>query len=222
MVMSFAQFTGQDSLRGIDATLVALSSKLYTSGIKYIQRSTLAHINGTKDNMKYEVAEEHPVDKSTGVVSDSTIRLTGLKTSRWYPDILRMVVYEDYATGNVYRFLTNDFTHSYLTIAELYRERWQVECFFKWIKQHLNIKAFYGTSQNAVYSQIWIAICDYLLLAIARKMFHIDQELYILSSVVGKVLFERKPLGELFIKPKHPMSGSNSDQLNLWGSFFGQ
>ncbi len=94
--------------------------------------------------MKYEVVEEHPVDKSTGVVSDSTIRLTGLKTSRWYPDTLRMVVYEDYATGNVYRCLTNDFTHSYLTIAELYRERWQVECFFKWIKQHLNIKAFYG------------------------------------------------------------------------------
>ena len=350
MVMSFAQFTSQDSLRSIDATLVALSSKLYSSGIKYIQRSTLAHINGTKDwriyhdfgqiliaqarhlyrkepsrldvdgivfafdsstmklclqlcpwarlhhdkggvkmhtlldlrgsiptfiylteaavhdskamslvpvepgnyylmdkgyvdfkqlflhfhrqraffvtrakdNMKYEVMEEHPVDKSTGVVSDSTIRLTGLKTSRWYPDTLRMVVYEDYATGNVYRFLTNDFTHSYLTIAELYRERWQVECFFKWIKQHLNIKAFYGTSQNAVYSQIWIAICDYLLLAIARKMFHIDQELYILSSVVGKVLFERKPLGELFIKPKRPMNDSDSDQLNLWGNFFGQ
>lgn len=350
MVMSFAQFTGQDSLRSIDATLVALSFKLYSSGIKYIQRSTLAHINGTKDwriyhdfgqiliaqarylyrhepsrldvdgivyafdsstmklclqlcpwarlhhdkggvkmhtlldlrgtiptfiylteaavhdskamslvpvepgnyylmdkgyvdfkqlflhfhrqraffvtrakdNMKYEVVEEYPVDKSTGVVSDSTIRLTGLKTSRWYPDTLRMVVYEDYATGNVYRFLTNDFTHSYLTIAELYRERWQVECFFKWIKQHLNIKAFYGTSQNAVYSQIWIAICDYLLLAIARKMFHIDQELYILSSVVGKVLFERKPLGELFIKPKRPMNDSDSDQLNLWGNFFGQ
>jgi IS4 transposase len=163
--------------------------------------------------MKYEVVEEHPVDKSTGVISDSTIRLTGLKTSRWYPDTLRIVVYEDYATGIVYRFLT---------IAELYRERWHVECFFKWIKQHLHIQSFYGTSQNAVYSQIWIAICDYLLLAIARKMFHIDQELYILSSFVGKVLFERKPLSELFIKPKRPMNDSDSDQLNLWGNFFGQ
>ena len=188
----------------------------------HFHRQRAFFVTRAKDNMKYEVVEEHPVDKSTGVVSDSTIRLTGLKTSRWYPDTLRMVVYEDYATGNVYRFLTNDFTHSYLTIAELYRERWQVECFFKWIKQHLNIKAFYGTSQNAVYSQIWIAICDYLLLAIARKMFHIDQELYILSSVVGKVLFERKPLGELFIKPKRPMNDSDSDQLNLWGNFFGQ
>ena len=80
--------------------------------------------------MKYEVLEERPVDKQTGVVSDAIIRLTGQKTSQWYPDTLLMVIYEDYATGNIYRFLGNDFTHSYLTIAELYRERWQVECFF--------------------------------------------------------------------------------------------
>ncbi len=81
--------------------------------------------------MKYAAIEEIPVDTQTGVISDSVIRLTGPKTSKWYPDTLRMVVYEDYATGYVYRFLTNDFTHSYLTIAELYRERWQVECLFK-------------------------------------------------------------------------------------------
>ena len=80
--------------------------------------------------MKYAAIEEIPVDTQTGVISDSVIRLTGPKTSKWYPDTLRMVVYEDYATGYVYRFLTNDFTHSYLTIAELYRERWQVECLF--------------------------------------------------------------------------------------------
>ena len=108
--------------------------------------------------MKYEVVEERPVDKQTGVTNDTIIRLTGSRTSKWYPDTLRMVVYEDYATGNVYRFLINDFTHSYLTIAELYRESWQVECFFKWIKQRLHINSFYGTSQNAVFSQIWIAI----------------------------------------------------------------
>ena len=135
---------------------------------------------------------------------------------------LRMVVYEDYATGNVYRFLTNDFNHSYLTIAELYRERWQVECFFKWIKQRLHIKSFYGTSLNAVFSQIWIAICDYLLLAIAKKAYHIDQELYILSAAVGKVLFERKPLGELFVKPKSLQNYPNDGQLTLWENFFGQ
>lgn len=172
--------------------------------------------------MKYEVVEERLVDKHTGVISDSVIRLTGPRTSKWYPETLRMVVYEDYATGNVYRFLTNDFTHSYLTIAELYRERWQVECFFKWIKQRLHIKSFYGTSQNAVFSQIWIAICDYLLLAIAKKVYHVDQDLYILSSAIGKVLFERKPLGELFVKPKRPMKNSDDDQLTLWENFFGQ
>lgn len=92
----------------------------------HFHRQRAFFVTRAKDNMKHEVVGEHPVDKSTGVISDSTIRLTGLKTSRWYPDTLRMVVYEDYATGNVYRFLTNDFTHSYLTIAELYRERWQV------------------------------------------------------------------------------------------------
>ena len=179
-------------------------------------------VTRAKDNMKYEVLEERPVDKQTGVVSDSTIRLTGQKTSQWYPDTLRMVIYEDYATGNIYRFLSNDFTHSYLTIAELYRERWQVECFFKWVKQRLHIKSFYGTSQNAVFSQIWIAICDYLLLAIAKKVYHIDQNLYILSAAIGKVLFERKPLGELFVKPKRPQNDSDDGQLTLWENFFGQ
>ena len=118
--------------------------------------------------------------------------------------------------------MTNDFTHSYLTIAELYRERWQVECFFKWIKQRLHIKSFYGTSKNAVFSQIWIAICDYLLLAIAKKVYHVDQDFYILSAAIGKVLFERKPLGELFVKPKRLQNDSDDGQLTLWENFFGQ
>ena len=172
--------------------------------------------------MKYEVVEERPVDKQTGVISDTIIRLTGPKTSKWYPETLRMVVYEDYATNNVYRFLTNDFTHSYLTIAELYRERWQVECFFKWTKQRLRITSFYGTSENAVFSQIWIAICDYLLLAIVKNVYHVNQELYILSSAVGSVIFERKPLGELFVKPKRPLDCSDYGQMTLWENFFGQ
>ena len=152
----------------------------------------------------------------------SFAQFTDQVSLRSIADTLRMVIYEDYATGNVYRFLSNDFTHSYLTIAELYRERWQVECFFKWIKQRLHIKSFYGTSQNAVFSQIWIAICDYLLLAIAKKVYHIDQNLYILSAAIGKVLFERKPLGELFVKPKRPQNDSDDGQLTLWENFFGQ
>lgn len=94
--------------------------------------------------------------------------------------------------------------------------------FFKWIKQRLHIKSFYGTSQNAVFSQIWIAICDYLLLAIAKKVYHVDQDLYILSAAIGKVLFERKPLAELFVKPKRPQKEYGYGQLTLWENFFGQ
>ena len=126
------------------------------------------------------------------------------------------------ATSNIYRFLINDFTLSYLTIVELNRERQQVECFFKWIKQLLHIKSFYKTSQNSVFSQIGVAICDYLLLAIAKKAYHIDQKLYILSSAIGKgkVLFERRPLGEPFIKPNRPQNDSDGGQLILWENFF--
>lgn len=94
--------------------------------------------------------------------------------------------------------------------------------FLQMDKAAVHIKSFYGTSQNAVFSQIWIAICDYLLLAIAKKVYHVDQDLYILSSAIGKVLFERKPLGELFVKPKRPMKYSDDGQLTLWENFFGQ
>ena len=109
-----------------------------------------------------------------------------------------LVTYEDYDTNNVYQFLTNNFTHEAITIAELYRERWNVELFFKWIKQHLHIKSFFGTNQNAIFTQIWIAVCDYLLLLIARKVYHINQELYIFSKAIGLVLFEVIPLADLF------------------------
>jgi transposase len=111
-----------------------------------------------------------------------------------------MVVYEDFATGVVYRFLTNNFELPAITIAELYRERWSVELFFKWIKQHLKIKSFYGTSRNAVYSQIWIAICTFLLIAIAKKKYKIEQSLYAFSQTLGLTIFEKMPVNEIFIK----------------------
>ena len=111
--------------------------------------------------------------------------------------MMRMVVYEDFATNNVYRFLTNNFIIEALTVAELYRECWQIELFFKWIKQHLHVKSFFGTTKNAVFAQIWIAVCDYLLLVIAKKLFHIEQNLYIFSQAIGLVLFEKMPVSEL-------------------------
>lgn len=136
---------------------------------KLITKKNAFFVTRAKDNMLCEVVSEAEVDKSTGIISDERIKLTGLHTAKWYPEELRMVTYEDYATSKVYRFLTNNMEYEALTISELYRERWNVELYFKWIKQHLHIKSFYGTSENAIYLQIWIAICTYLLLAYAKK-----------------------------------------------------
>ena len=139
-----------------------------------------------------------PVEKYTGVISDEKIRLTGVKSKKDYPCDLRLVTYEDFTDGTVYRFLTDIFSFEALTIVELYRERWQVELFFKWIKQHLHIKSFYGTSQNAVYTQIWIAVCAFLLLALAKKKNFIEQSLYLMSQIVSTMMFEKINLHSLF------------------------
>ncbi len=130
--------------------------------------------------------------------------------------MLRLVTYEDFAQNVVYRFLTNDFILPAITIAELTRECWTIETFLKWIKQHLHIKAFYGRSQNAVFTQIWIANCEYLLLIIALKMYHIEQNLYIFSNGIGQVLFERTPLNELFNKTIINQNPEDDRQFSLW------
>lgn len=158
-------------------------------------------VTRAKDNMVFKVVRENQVDQQTGVISDQYIKLTGYKVSKEYPENIRMIVYEDFSTGVVYRFLTNNFEFPSITIAELYRERWSVELFFKWIKQHLRIKSFYGTSRNAVYAQIWIAICTYLLIAIAKKRYRIEQSLYTFSQTLGLTLFEKMPINEIFNKP---------------------
>lgn len=183
---------------------------------RLFQQQKAYFVTRAKDNMKYSVFKAREVDKQIGVISDESISLTGLFSAKKYPDLLRMVVYEDFAQNVVYRFLTNDFTLEAITIAELYRERWTIETFFKWIKQHLHIKTFYGTSQNAVFTQIWIAICDYLLLIIALKMYHIEQNLYMFSNVIGQVLFERTPLNELFDKTIINQNPEDDRQLSLW------
>ncbi len=167
---------------------------------KLITKKNAFFVTRAKDNMLFEVVSEAEVDKSTGIISDERIKLTGLHTAKWYPEELRMVTYEDYATSKVYRFLTNNMEYEALTISELYRERWNVELYFKWIKQHLHIKSFYGTSENAIYLQIWIAICTYLLLAYAKKVMHIDQSLHTISKNVGLFLTDKTPLNELFNK----------------------
>ena len=167
-----------------------------------IHKNGAFFVTRAKDNMQYEIVKSMPVDKQTGVISDEIVRLTKENSKQKYPEEFRMVVYEDFATGNLYRFITNHLGYDALTIAELYRERWNVELFFKWIKQHLHIKSFYGTSENAVYTQIWIAVCAFLLLAIAKKHMHIEEpSLYMISQTIGTMLFERIPIPELFNKP---------------------
>ncbi len=246
MAMSFAQFTDRSGLRDIEATLGLCSQDLYKSELKIIPRSTLAEANAyylmdkgyvkfdalykhfrqkhawfvtrAKDNMRYEVIESRKVDPQAGLISDETIRLTGYQTSRKYPDNLRLVVYEDFRDRMAYRFITNNFTIDALTVAELYRERWQIEL-FKWIKQHLHIKNFYGTTRNAIYTQIWIAICDYLLLIIAKKHYGLKPSLHTISNSIGQILFKRGDIRDFYNKPDAPPVAPEDDtfrQLSLW------
>lgn len=176
-------------------------------------------VTRAKDNMLYDVLESREVDNHAGLISDETIKLKGFYTSQKYPDNLRMVVYEDFRDGRVYRFLTNNFKLDAITIAELYRERWQIEIFFKWIKQHLHIKAFYGTSMNAVFTQIWIAVCDYLLLIIAKKQYGLKPSLHTISNSIGQILFKRGDIRDYYNKPESPLFVPEVDscrQLTLW------
>jgi hypothetical protein len=148
----------------------------------------------TKSNVLLQRRYSHPVDKTTGVRSDHTVILTAIDSVKVYPEQLRRVSYLDVKTGKRFKFLTNNFTLPALTIAQIYKSRWQVELFFKWIKQHLRIKAFYGTSENAVKTQIWIAVSVYVLVAIVRKRVGLDASLYQILQILSLTLFEKTPI----------------------------
>jgi hypothetical protein len=188
--------------------------RLYT----LIHQSKAFFVSRAKDNIQYEAISCSEVDKTAGIISDQIIRLTGYISSRKYPEEFRLVVYEDFETSVIYSFMTNDFNLPSLTIAELYRERWKIELFFKWIKQHLHIKAFYGTSPNAVYCQIWIAICTYLLIAIAKKKLELAISLYTFAQTMGLTLFEKTPIKELFNSKFNFNNLSDESQLSFWNS----
>jgi hypothetical protein len=147
-----------------------------------------------KTNLLSQRRYSHQVDLSTGVRSDQTVILTSMTSASSYPDALRKVSYVDAETGKRLVFLTNNFSLPALTIAALYKQRWQVELFFKWIKQHLRIKAFYGTSENAVKTQIWIAVSVYVLVAIVRKKLELKASLYQILQVLSLTLFEKTPI----------------------------
>jgi len=148
----------------------------------------------TKANVLIQRRYSHAVDKSTGVRSDQTVILTSFESASAYPDALRRVSYFDAETNKRLKFLTNNFVLPALTIAQIYKCRWQVELFFKWIKQHLRIKAFYGTSENAVKTQIWIAVSVYVLVAIVRKKLGLETSLYQTLQILSITLFEKTPI----------------------------
>jgi hypothetical protein len=148
----------------------------------------------TKSNVLLQRRYSHAVDKTTGVRSDHTVILTAINSAQAYPESLRRVSYLDVATRKRFKFLTNNFTLPALTIAQIYKSRWQVELFFKWIKQHLRIKAFYGTSENAVKTQIWIAVSVYVLVAIVRKRMGLEASLYQILQILSLTLFEKTPI----------------------------
>jgi transposase len=148
----------------------------------------------TKENLLLQRRYSNPVDKSTGVRSDQTVILTTINSAKAYPDALRRVSYFDADTDKRLKFLTNNFVLPALTIAQIFKARWQVELFFKWIKQHLRIKAFFGTSENAVKTQIWIAVSVYVLVAIIRKRLGLEASLYQILQILSITLFEKTPI----------------------------
>ena len=154
-----------------------------------------------KSNTRYERRYSQPVDKATGVRCDQTVVLTGEKGRKHYPQPLRRIKYYDSGTDKTFNFLTNHFAVSAPTVAELYRQRWQVELFFKWIKQHLRIKSFFGTSENAVKTQIWIAVTVYVLVAVLRKRLGLSADLYTILQVLSLTLFEKMPVSICFPTP---------------------
>lgn len=148
----------------------------------------------TKENILLQRRYSHPIDKSTGVRSDQTVILTTIASAKAYPDPLRRVSYLDMENQRRLKFLTNNFQLPALMIAQIYKCRWQVELFFKWIKQHLRIKAFYGTSDNAVRTQIWIAVSVYVLVAIIRKRLGLEMSLYQILQIFSITLLEKMPI----------------------------
>ena len=152
----------------------------------------------TKENVLLQRRYSNAVDKTIGVRSDQTVILTAMESVKAYPDPLRRVSYHDADTGKRLKFLTNNFALPALTIAQIYKSRWQVELFFKWIKQHLRIKAFFGTSENAVKTQIWIAVSVYVLVAIVRKRLGLEASLYQILQILSITLFEKLPILQAF------------------------
>jgi len=170
-----------------------------------------------KSNLKFRRIYSHPIDESSGLRCDQSIKLTGFYTAKDYPEMLRRIKHYDSESGRTFVFLTNHFLLPATTIAELYRCRWRVELFFKWIKQHLRIKAFYGTTENAVKTQIWIAVSVYVLVAIIKKRLKLDLSLYTILQILSVTVFNKIPLYQMLIDSDYENQiAINENQLKLF------
>ncbi len=170
-----------------------------------------------KSNLQFRRLYSHSIDKTTGLRCDQTVVLNGFYPSRNYPEKLRRIKYYDEETRKTLVFLTNNFTLPPLTIAQVYQCRWQVELFFKWIKQHLRIKKFFGTTENAVKTQIWIAVSIYVLVAILKKRLHLETSLYTILQILSVTIFERIPILQVFSSNEYrTKAGMFCNQLNLF------
>ncbi len=182
-----------------------------------IQQAGAFFVTRTKSNTNCRRVYSRPVDKTTGLVCDQSVRLANFYAAKDYSDLLRRVRYNDPETGKRFVFLTNMFHVPALTIAMLYRGRWMVELFFKWIKQHLRIKQFFGTSSNAVKTQIWIAVSVYVLVAIVKKHLAPERNLYTLLQILSLSLFEKIPILQAFSQGEYKTENhQNCIQLNLF------
>jgi transposase len=184
-----------------------------------MHQSSAIFVTRSKTNTGLRRLYSHKVDKTTGVRCDQIVVPTGFYAKKDYPDKLRRIKFYDAKQGRLFVFLTNQFTLPALTIAELYRYRWRVEIFFKWIKQHLRIKKFFGTSENAVKTQIWIAISTYVLVAIMKKRMKTDLTLYTILQILSISLFEKKPIYQVLAQSDYNNPITTRDiQLNLFDS----
>jgi len=180
-------------------------------------RAQAFFVTRAKRGFDFKRRYSHPVDKTTGLRCDQTIVLTGFYPAKNYPEALRRIRYYDVETNAKLIFLTNSLDLPALTVAQLYKARWRIELFFKWIKQHLRIKAFYGTSENAVKTQIWIAVSVYVLVAIIKKELGLDQSLYTILQVLSITLFEQTPLLSAFSQTDYKTQiGDSDNQLALF------
>ncbi len=205
--------------------LVPEAGAFYVMDRGYLDFERLAHLDDAgsffvtraKSNLKARRRYSRPVDRSTGLICDQTVLLTGFYSRQGFDRPLRRIKFNDPQTGKRLVFLTNNFALDAPTIAKLYKCRWQVELFFKWIKQHLRIKAFFGTSENAVKSQIWIAVSVYVLVAIVKKRLALPASLYEILQILSLTLFEKTPVDGLFDDDaSQKFSAADAKQLNLF------